>query len=252
MHSYSSLLDDLTRLGIRSDDRLLVHSSMKAVGAVENGVDTVLDALSHQVCNGMLLMPTHTWKDTNNPGGVFDPIREPSCVGILTERFRNRPGAKRSWHPTHSIAGLGQAVTEFLDGEALTRTPCPRTGCWGRLYDVDARILFLGASLRTNTFLHSVEEWHDIPDRLATRATEYRIRKPDGTGFIECPQFGHFSSFGDVSQNFDKVEAELLSLGIAREGPIGDARSVLCNVRLMAYLVSRHLIREPQYFARGS
>jgi aminoglycoside 3-N-acetyltransferase len=220
---------------------------MKAIGPVQGGVDAVLDALSDYLRDGLLLLPTHTWKEGNNPDGIFDPATEPSCVGILTERFRHRPGVIRSWHPTHSIAGIGTGAAEFLAGEESTRTPCPRTGCWGRLYDIGARILFLGAPLRTNTFLHSVEEWHGIPDRLAAHPTRFRIRRPDG-GLIECPQFRHCSSHGDVSQHYGRIEPELLASGIAREGLIGDARSVLCEARPMADLVGRHLERDPHFF----
>lgn len=246
MHTLASLLDDLKRLGVGPGDRLLVHSSMKAIGAVQGGAETVLDALIHAVRDGLLLLPTHTWQEWNNPGGIYDPAQEPSCVGILTELFRRRPGVIRSWHPTHSIAGIGAEAGAFLAGEELTRTPCPRAGCWGRLYDVGARILFLGAPLRTNTFLHSVEEWHGIPDRLATAQTQFRIRTPGG-GLIACPQFRHHSSLGDVSRFYDRIEPEILRLGIAREGRIGDARSVLCDARPMADLVGSHLAREPKY-----
>jgi aminoglycoside 3-N-acetyltransferase len=248
MHTFASLLGDLVRLGIHSDDCLLVHSSMKAIGAVEGGADTVLDALAHHLSGGLLLLPAHTWAEWNNRDGIFDPRTEPSCVGLLSERFRQRPGVVRSWHPTHSIAGLGASAAAFLAGEEYTRTPCPRNGCWGRLYDVGARILFLGAPLRTNTYLHSVEEWHGIPDRLAAQPTLFRIRTPNGA-LIDCPQFRHHSSLGDVSRNYDKIEPEILRLDIAREGRIGDARSVLCEARAMADLVGTHLQRDPQYFA---
>jgi aminoglycoside 3-N-acetyltransferase len=247
VHTLSSLVADLERLGIQPDDRLLVHSSAKSIGPVEGRGDTVLDALAHVVRDGLLLLPTHTWAEENNVDGIFDPEKEPSCVGILTELFRRRAGVIRSWHPTHSIAGLGRAAAEFLSGEENTRTPCPRDGCWGRLYDVGARILFLGAPLRTNTFLHSVEEWHGIADRLATQPTLFRIRTPGGA-LLDCPQFRHHSSLGDVSQFYDKIEPEILRLGIAREGRIGDARSVLCEARPLADLVGSHLGREPRYF----
>jgi aminoglycoside 3-N-acetyltransferase len=220
---------------------------MKAIGPVDGGVDTVLDALAQVVRDGLLLLPTHTWKEWNNPEGIFDPEKEPSCVGILPEMFRRRSGVIRSWHPTHSIAGLGREAATFLAGKEHTRTPCPRAGCWGRLYDIGARILFLGAPLRTNTFLHSVEEWHGIADRLATQPTPFRIRTPDGT-LIDCPQYRHHSSLGDVSQFYDKIEPECLGLGIAREGRVGDARSVICDARAMADLAGRHLEREPRYF----
>lgn len=249
MHTTATIIADLARLGIRPDERLLVHSSMKAIGDVLGRADAVVDALLQHLRDGLLLLPTHTWKEQNNPGGIFDPRVERSCVGILPERFRLRPGVVRSWHPTHSIAGCGRGAEDFLAGEENTRTPCPRRGCWGRLFDIEARILFLGAPLRTNTFLHSVEEWHGIPNRLASEATRFRIRRPDGS-LVECPQFRHFSTYGDVSQNYGKVEVELLRAGIACEGMIGDARSVLCAVRPMAELVGRHLARDPAFFEK--
>ena len=223
---------------------------MKAIGPVDGGPDTVLDALIEHLRSGLLLLPTHTWADWNNKDHLFDPCTEPSCVGVLSERFRRRAGVLRSLHPTHSIAGIGAPAATFLSGEERTRTPCPRHGCWGRLYDISARILFLGAPLRSNTFLHSVEEWHHIPDRLAAHATPFRIRLPDGT-VIDCPQFRHHSSLGDVSQNYGRIESELLSRGIAREGRIGDARSVLCDVRPMAEYVGELLVRNPNAFGYG-
>jgi aminoglycoside 3-N-acetyltransferase len=249
VHTVTSLLGDLRRLGIGSGDSLLVHSSMKALGVVAGGPDAVLDALSQLVPNGLLLLPTHTWKEHNNPGGIFDPRTEPSCVGLLSERFRHREGVWRSWHPTHSLAGLGRTAPDFLAGEELTRTPCPRTGCWGRLYDIGARILFLGAPSRTNTFLHSVEEWHGVPDRIATQPTLFRIRRPDAAEtLIDCPQYRHHSSFGDVSQNYGKLAAELLARGIARTGCVGDAACLLIEVRPLADLVGQHLKQDPHFF----
>ena len=46
MYTKDQLKEQIKRLGIRPDDTLLVHSSMKAVGEVEGGADTVLDAFS--------------------------------------------------------------------------------------------------------------------------------------------------------------------------------------------------------------
>ena len=45
MHTIASLTADLEALNIRRTDTLLIHSSMKSIGEVEGGADTVLDAL---------------------------------------------------------------------------------------------------------------------------------------------------------------------------------------------------------------
>src|SRR5690625_1191242 len=107
MYSKDDLKQHIKKLGISPTDTLLIHSSMKAVGDVEGGADTVLDAFSELLTRGLLILPTHTWAQMNVEYNIFDVQNEPSCVGILTEIFRKRPGVLRSWHPTHSVAALG-------------------------------------------------------------------------------------------------------------------------------------------------
>ena len=77
------------------------------------------------------MLPTHTWKQINDEYNVFDVLHEPSCVGILTNIFRQRPGVIRSWHPTHSVAAYGKdawqsipagksSMTRLVPGLAVT------------------------------------------------------------------------------------------------------------------------------------
>ena len=49
MHTYTSLRNDLERLGIQPDGTLLIHSSMKSVGDVEGRADTVLDVFMQAI-----------------------------------------------------------------------------------------------------------------------------------------------------------------------------------------------------------
>lgn len=44
-YNKKDLMQDLERLKINKKGTLLVHSSMKSIGEVEGGADTVLDAL---------------------------------------------------------------------------------------------------------------------------------------------------------------------------------------------------------------
>ena len=86
----AELQKQLEAMGILPTDTLLVHSSMKAIGEVEGGADTVLDALMDYMHKGLLILPTHTWQQINAEYNVFDVLHEPSCVGILTNIFRQR------------------------------------------------------------------------------------------------------------------------------------------------------------------
>ena len=248
MYTKYDIINGLSAIGIEPDDTLLVHSSMKAIGEVEGGAETVLDAFIEYLQQGLLILPTHTWDKINEEYCVYDPKTEPSCVGILTNLFLKRPGIIRSLHPTHSVAAFGKDAEIYTSGEERLNTPCPREGCWGKLYDRKAKILFLGCDLRRNTFIHSVEEWNNIPLRLDNKYQLLKIVTPEGQ-VIDRPMHRHHNSvIGDVSQNYGKLEAPFLHKGIIKKGKIGDADSILGEAVAMADLTSSYLKRNPDLF----
>ncbi|NLU41337.1 MAG: AAC(3) family N-acetyltransferase [Firmicutes bacterium] len=247
MYTKEDIKKQLSDIGLRSDDTVFVHSSMKAIGEVDGRADTVLDAFIEYLSDGLLIFPTHTWRQINEQNNVFDPGTEPACVGILPNLFMRRPGVVRSLHPTHSVAALGRGAQEYVQGEEGWDTPCSRHGCYGKLYDMSAKVLFVGCSLKTNTILHGVEEWNGIPNRLTDTHQLLKIRTPDGR-FIDRPLRRHYHPSGDVSHNYDKIEDALLETGIARLGRIGDAKTYVCDARRMVDLVSSFLKRNPDLF----
>ena len=124
-YTKQTLQQDLAAMGLTGTETILIHSSMKSIGAVEGGADTVLDALMEFFAEGLLLLPTHTWQFIDQDHPVFDVRRSPCCVGILPELFRQRPGIVRSLHPTHSIAASGRGAAEYLQGNWKTTPPAP-------------------------------------------------------------------------------------------------------------------------------
>ncbi len=247
MYTKAEILNALTAMSIDSEGTLLIHSSMKAIGLVENGADTVLDACIEYMQKGLLVFPTHSWSERNLVDNVYNPLIEPSCVGILTNLFLRRPGVVRSLHPTHSVAAIGKDAAAFIAGEERFDTPCPRNGCWGRLYDRQAQVLFLGCSLKTNTFIHGIEEWNGIPNRIADHPRHIKIVMPDGNIFKRSLH-GHQSPGGDVSHNYDKLLPAFLACGIARKGQLGDAECYVCDAVGMADLTAAFLRKSPDLF----
>lgn len=247
MYSKEDLKQQLEELGIRPQDTLLVHSSLKSIGPVEGGADTVLDALSEYLAPGLLVLPTHTWEQINEEYNIFDVENEPSCVGLLTNLFRKRPGVVRSWHPTHSLAAYGRDAQEFAQGEERFDTPCPRQGCYGKLYDRRAKVLFLGVPLTRNTLIHAVEEWAGIPNRISSIHQPLKIRTPDGR-LLERPMRRHRAPIRNISGNYGKLTEPLLELGIAVKGSIGAAESILVEVVPMVDLTLEFLRRNPDLF----
>ena len=113
-YTKADLKHDLAAMGLTGTETILIHSSMKSIGPVEGGADTVLDAWMEFFAEGLLLLPTHTWRFINEENRVFDVRRSPCCVGILPELFRKRPGVVRSFHPTHSVAALGREAEAYV------------------------------------------------------------------------------------------------------------------------------------------
>lgn len=248
MFTKNDIINDLKTIGIKPSDTLMVHSSMKAIGEVEGGADTVLDALIEYMKEGLLILPTHTWKQTNETYNVYNPKTEPSCVGILTNLFLKRPGVIRSLHPTHSVAAIGKDAIEYTTGEEQWDTPCPRHGCWGKLYDRKAKILLLGCDLRRNTFLHSVEEWSDIPLRLTEKCENLKIINWNDE-VIDRPMYRHYNPIvRSISENYDKMEEPFLHKGIVRKGKVGEANCILGDAVAMADLTSSFLQQNPDLF----
>lgn len=181
MYTKAELKQQLQNAGLTGKETILIHSSMKAIGEVESGADTVLDAWMEYFADGLLLLPTHTWANVNAEHPVYDYRSTPSCVGLLTNLFRQRAGVVRSLHPTHSLAGFGKGAAEYLAGEDENNTPCTPGGAYDRLKDCGGKILLVGVGHERNTYIHSVEEVLNVPNRLAAEPMELLTILPDGS-----------------------------------------------------------------------
>lgn len=249
MYTAKELAQQLTKLKINPRGTLLVHSSMKSIGNVEGGAQTVLDVLCSYMKDGLLVFPTHTWAQMNQSYNVFRADSEPSCVGLLSNLFLKRPGVIRSLHPTHSVAALGRDAESFTAGEERTTTPCPRNGCWGKLYDRKATILFIGCTLKSNTFLHGVEEWCNIENRIAKAPQEFIVIAPDGRRFY-VPQYLHHTEKPktEPSDHYDKMEPAFKAGGAVWYGNFGAARCIAADAVKMADITTRYLLKDPHLF----
>lgn len=247
MHTAESLALDLEKSGIPRDATVLVHSSLRSIAPVEGGADAVCDALVRYFEPGLVVLPTHTWMTVNKDGAVFDPLESPSCVGALTEVFWQRPDTFRSWHPTHSVAAAGKDAEAFVADEHLTQTPCPRNGVYGKLADRDAYIAFVGCPMTKNTFVHGVEEWCGIPNRLALEPTALSVRLPGGE-VVAAPQHMHKAPIEDISSNYGKLKPLLEQRGMLRRSQLGDAEVLVVKAREVQQVATQLLADDPDYF----
>ncbi len=244
MITKKNLINDIMNMGIESTDKVMIHSSMKSIGDVEGGADTVVDAFMEYVCDGMIMMPTHTWAQMSESYNVFDPATEPACVGIIPNIFMKRPGVVRSLHPTHSMAVWGNGAAEYIAGEENCTTPCTPGGCWDRLRDINAKILLVGVNHIKNTYIHSVEEVFDVPERLTEKPVDFVIKMPDGSA-KNVSVHRHFNPYtAHISESYDKLTKAFYETGAANPVKLGDAECILCDAAKVFEVTEKILSHE--------
>lgn len=243
MITKEDLINDIKNMGLLRTDSVLIHSSMKAIGEVAGRADTVLDAFMEYFCEGRVMLPTHTWRQMSEDYNVFDPETEPACVGILPNLFMKRAGVVRSLHPTHSMAVYGKDAEEYIRGEEKCTTPCTPGGCWDRLRDIDAKILLIGVNHIRNTYIHSIEEVFDVPERLTEKPVDFKIKMSDGT-LKNVSVHRHYSPHtAHISESFDKFTRAYYETGAARQVRFGNAECIFCDAKKLFEVTGRMLSR---------
>lgn len=276
-YNKQQLKDQLESMGLKGDETILIHSSMKSIGEVDGGADTVLDAWMEYFKDGLLLLPTHTWKTVNADNPVYNPQTTPSCVGLLTNMFMKRDGVIRSLHPTHSMAGYGKNAAEYLAGEEYNNTPCTPGGCYDRLRDAGGKVLLVGVGHERNTYIHSVEEVLNVPNRLSDMPMELVIEllKEDednkklpyynkADGWKKCIDSNggydnnnklcrkvyvrkHYNAQQPhISEDFVKLNQIFLDSGVVKKVKFGDADSLLCDAKGMFNVVRQVIAPDPE------
>lgn len=213
--SRDQLTQDLETLNLPRGAVVLVHSALKQLGYVEGGPQTVIDALSTVVIErrgGTLVLPTFsiegTMVNTLSLGRPFDVAATPSNLGAIPEIFRRTKGVRRSVHPTHSFAALGDKADWIVGEHHLCGSNFGPGSPMARVLEAGGHLMGLGTTLGPVTFYHCLEDiepnfprpvyaadrlfeiecrdgggnWHRL--RLPAHAPEYsatRIDRPEST-----------------------------------------------------------------------
>ena len=115
--------------------------------------------------------------------------------------------------------------------------PAPPHGCWGRLAEVGAKILLIGVSNSKNTFIHSVDERFDYPDRMGP--DPFVVTETDHQGNTRSYDMWcqYCSRTNDISLYYGNFEKPLVEMGVQYFGTFGDAQ-----VRIQDAMACRELI----------
>lgn len=236
------IADDLCSLGIRPGDIVLVHSSLKSLGVVPGGPETVIRGILNAIGDaGTLLMPALSYMQV--PHHIHNTLQTPSNVGTLPEYFRKREGTLRSVHPTHSVCGIGKAAGKLFANHHRDSTPCGPNSPLNLMIELDAKIIMLGCGLCPNTTMHALEEYVP-PPYLFGEDCAYTITDWSGKTYTKTYRKHGFQGW---RQRYDRI-IEVPNAEIVRTGKVMDADVFLLNSRALKSAVLAKLKEEPLYF----
>jgi aminoglycoside 3-N-acetyltransferase len=105
----------ITNLGVGEGDALMIHSAWDGMRQLQAKPSQVIEMLESMVGpNGTLIMPTGPICGSREGKLVYDVLKSPSSLGLLSESFRRRPGVKRSLFPAATVAAKGKNAELFL------------------------------------------------------------------------------------------------------------------------------------------
>ncbi len=235
----NNLIQDLINMNLKSNDTILIHSSCKKIGF---DAEDILDTLMKYFKDGLLLLPSHTWATINENNPIYDPINTLPCVGILPTLFMKRKNVYRSLHPTHSILAYGNEALEYIKNEEFNNTPATPHGAYDRLRERNAKILLLGVGNERNTFIHSIEEVLNVPNRLSDKPMHLYI-KINGK-LIDSYMRRHYNPIEPhISMKFPKLDKAFLTLGAMKEGTFGNAKALVCDANKL-FNITKHILRK--------
>ncbi len=247
MYTKADLIRHIKALGIRSTDTVMVHTSLKSIGVIDAGskttAETYIDALKEAVCDGLLLIPAHTWAVIQQEGQEFD-VRTtlPNIGAVPTVAVKlaaraydeGRTDCVRSLHPTHSVVAFGKRAADYVSGDRFAETPAPKEGSFGKLYEEDAKILLVGVNQGRNTFFHAVDEYLDIPNRLRETSVQLTVRDYEGN-VTSRTLTRHSHSMSDYFMNY---ESYLEQRSAVTFGRLGDALVRVCDARKCTHAIA--------------
>ncbi|MEV7404799.1 AAC(3) family N-acetyltransferase [Streptomyces sp. NPDC091267] len=190
-HRRAWLAGQLSELGVERGGVLMVHASMRAVGAVEGGAQAVADALREALGpEGTLVVPAFTPENSDTSPHYRSRVRglgkqdrdavralmpafdrattaAPS-MGRLAEAVRRSPGSARSAHPQTSFAAVGPLAGHVLSDH---HPDCHlgEDSPLARLHDLRAQILLLGTGFDSCSAFHLAEYRVPSPPRRTYR-----------------------------------------------------------------------------------
>ena len=239
----AAVVEIFGRAPLPSDAVLVVHAAFRNLGHQDYRVESFIEALLERLGpRATLLVPAMSWRIVTPSNPLFDELGTPSHVGVVPETFRVKYATARSLHPTHSVAGIGPAVSTLLARHHVDDTPVSANSPYGLMRDHDAFILLLGVGFERATAIHHAEEIiaPDIYLRPKHEAETYECRDRHGKS-VTVKLRRHYR----LNRDFPRFEPRLREKGRLITGDVSGTPWMLMSVRDLLREVFAALVDRP-------
>jgi len=248
--THQNLVKDFRNIGVIPGRILMLHASVRSVGWIIGGPDTIIRALLDVLGpEGTLMMyvaweefPDDWWEWTEDERDAylrecppFDPGRSHAYRkwSILTEYLRTWRGACRSGNPDASVAAVGKPAQWLTENHPLNYGYGPGSPL-DKLVQTGGQVLLLGSPLQDITLLHYSEHIADVPGKHI-----FRYKVPLLVGgkkeIVDVEEFDTRRPIGDWEGDdyFGIIAREYLQSGNGKTGKVGAAMSYLFDAAML-------------------
>lgn len=234
-YTKQKIQEQLCAMNAPQDSVVIMHTSLRAVGNVENRGEGLLETLTEYFTadGGLFVVPTHTWDNLSDPSvPTLDMNSDYTSIGKFTSIAAAHPKAHRSMHPSHSLVVFGEdkAAEDFIKAEESVNSMVSPNGCYGEIYRRHGYVLLVGVGHESNTYLHAVEEMLGVPNRVEEQPSCHAtIKTKDGKLIHRHLRDFCAMGIGDVSRQYPKFEPAFRYYGCITDGFVGNAKAQLCD-----------------------
>lgn len=234
------IVDDLKRMGVEAGMAVEVHSSLSSMGCVQNGPETVIQALIDVVGEeGALIMSAYPvtlpiWPtEEEKARGIICKVRlldendtGRTGMGAISDAFRRWPGA--------CLGKGGNRVCAWGKDARL------HARGYDYLLSIDGWVLLIGVDIHRCSAMHIAEARVTPPQEIQ----DY-FELPDDIRRQYPPEKWYVQYHDPPEDGWGKIQEEAKRRGLIRHGRIGQANCLFFRARTVVDMYEERLRADP-------
>ena len=232
-----------------SNTNTVIHSDILKVGLVKkysvaDNISIYLNFLSSIATSNNIFLPSFNYDFCKT--GKYSQFESESQVGALSKAFGKLDGIYRTSSPVFNFYTPDKTKIEIPPPKSSN--PFDESSIFSFFQNNSSQLLFLGAPLHTNTYIHRIEEIFKVPYRFIK---EFKgiIKLSDNIEYEHTLKY-RVRPLVENSCTYDwpKINAELIYNKIFKEIIVGNCTCYLANISNLTKFWSLKLSNDIYYF----